>query len=133
LSLREYRLPCGYEPSAARSNVVESWDRRDDLQLTADDFERADLLLVMDDGNLAAVTARYPPAHRPKLRRLTEFCRAYDSRAVPDPYYGDAADFERVLDLVEDAREGLLAHVRRELAARDAAAGAGVAGQPGST
>jgi hypothetical protein len=40
---------------------------------------------------------------------------------------------ERVLDLVEDACEGLLAHVRRELAARVAAAGGGVAGQPGST
>ena len=46
----------------------------------------------MDDGNLAAVAARCPPAHRPKLRRLTEFCRAYDRLAVPDPYYGDAAD-----------------------------------------
>jgi hypothetical protein len=38
-----------------------------------------------------------------------------------------------VLDLVEDPCEGLLAHVRRELAARNAAAGTGVAGQPGST
>jgi len=96
------------------------------------DFERADLLLVMDDGNLAAAAAGCPPEHRPKLRRLTEFCRRHEHRAVPDPYYGGAAGFELVLDLVEDACEGLLAHVRNELAARDAAAGVGVAGQPGS-
>ena len=34
---------------------------------------------------------------------------------VPDPYYGNAQGFERVLDLLEDACDGLLAHVQREL------------------
>jgi protein-tyrosine phosphatase len=84
-------------------------------QLTAPDFERADLLLVMDDDNLTEVEDRCPPAHRHKLRRLTAFCRIHRSPVVPDPYYGGPADFERVLDLVEDACEGLLEHVRREL------------------
>jgi len=30
---------------------------------------------------------------------------------VPDPYYGGAAGFERVLDLLEDASQGLLDHI----------------------
>jgi protein-tyrosine phosphatase len=82
--------------------------------LTAADFEAADLLLVMDDDNLATATQRCPPAYRHKLRRLTEFGRVLRSRSVPDPYSGGAAGFERVLDLVEDACDGLLEHLRRQ-------------------
>jgi protein-tyrosine phosphatase len=32
---------------------------------------------------------------------------------VPDPYYGGASGFERVLDLVEAASEGLLQDIRQ--------------------
>jgi protein-tyrosine phosphatase len=87
-------------------------------RLEKSDFELADLLLVMDGDNLAASEQRCPPQHRHKLRRLTEFCRVHRSLDVPDPYNGEPRDFERVLDLVEDACEGLLAHVRQELVAR---------------
>ena len=34
------------------------------------------------------------------------------AREVPDPYYGGPDSFEHVLDLVEDASEGLLADIR---------------------
>jgi protein-tyrosine phosphatase len=85
--------------------------------LDAQDFESADLLLVMDDENLATAKRRCPPQHRHKLRRLTDFCRAQRSRSVPDPYSGGARDFERVLDLVEDACDGLLEHLRGKLGA----------------
>jgi protein-tyrosine phosphatase len=91
------------------------------------DFESADLLLVMDGDNLSASEQRCPPQHRHKLRRLTEFCRVHRSLDVPDPYDGGQRDFERVLDLVEDACEGLLAHVRRELAVRQTVGSAGEA------
>ncbi|MDR7306802.1 low molecular weight protein-tyrosine-phosphatase [Rhodoferax saidenbachensis] len=56
-----------------------------------------------------------PPAHQAKLRRLTEFCQRHDSPEVPDPYYGGSGGFDTVLDLVEDACDGLLLHVQREL------------------
>ena len=82
------------------------------------DFARADLLLVMDWDNLALVEAVCPdPRWRPRIRRLTEFCRRTDAAIVPDPYLGGAAGFEQVLDLVEDACDGLLDHVRHRLAA----------------
>jgi protein-tyrosine phosphatase len=32
---------------------------------------------------------------------------------VPDPYYGDPQDFERVLDMLEDAARGLLEAIGR--------------------
>jgi protein-tyrosine phosphatase len=94
----------GYDLSALRARA-----------LTDDDITRFDHLIVMDDANYAAVTRRADPAHRSKVRRLTDYCErdAFKRfREVPDPYYGEAADFERVLDLVEDGCAGLLAQVR---------------------
>ncbi|MFM8576978.1 MAG: low molecular weight protein-tyrosine-phosphatase [Limnohabitans sp.] len=80
-------------------------------QLVAEVFERSDLVLVMDWDNLALAEELCPPAQRHKLRRLTEFCLRHDSPVVPDPYHGGAQGFEHVLDLVEDACEGLLQHL----------------------
>jgi protein-tyrosine-phosphatase len=50
-----------------------------------------------------------------RIRRLTEFATRHDSPVVPDPYIGGDAGFEQVLDLVEDACDGLLAHLRARL------------------
>lgn len=85
-------------------------------RLVEADYARADLLLVMDWDNLALVEAACPdPRWRPRIRRLAEFCRRHDAAVVPDPYLGGAAGFEQVLDLVEDACDGLLDHVRQRL------------------
>ena len=84
-------------------------------QVRQADFAAFDLILAMDLDNLAQLQAECPPEHQHKLRRLTEFCHRHDSPVVPDPYYGDARGFETVLDLVEDACEGLLTHVQRQL------------------
>ena len=81
-------------------------------QIQDDDFEAYDLILVMDRGNLALVQQECPPAHQHKVRRLTEFCLAFNSAEVPDPYYGGVKGFEHVLDLVEDACEGLMLHIK---------------------
>lgn len=83
-------------------------------QIQDADFEAFDLILVMDQDNLALLRAQCPPPHLHKLRRLTEFCLEFDSAVVPDPYYGGAKDFEQVLDLVEDACDGLLQHLSRQ-------------------
>lgn len=84
-------------------------------QLRNSDFERHDLILVMDRDNLARVQDECPPQHLHKIRRLTEFCQHHDSEAVPDPYYGGPQGFEHVLDLAEDAAAGLLRHVHARL------------------
>jgi len=72
------------------------------------DFERADWVLVMDDGHLQRAARLSPPQQAHKLRLLTDFCCVHQADEVPDPYYGQARDFEQVLDLIEDACEGLL-------------------------
>ena len=86
-------------------------------QIRAQDFDQFDLILAMDWDNLVSMQADCPVQWQHKLRRLTEFCHTHDSEVVPDPYYGNAQGFDRVLDLVEDACEGLLAHVQRQLQA----------------
>ena len=95
----------GYDLSALRARA-----------LTEADIERFDWLIVMDDLNYSTVLKRMADEHQHKLRRLTEFCTVYKTREVPDPYYGEKADFERVLDLVEDGCDGLLAHLREGMA-----------------
>ena len=72
------------------------------------DFVRFDLILAMDWDNLALLEDRCPPDQLHKLRRLTQFARQHDSPVVPDPYSGGADDFELVLDLIEDACDGLI-------------------------
>lgn len=79
-------------------------------QICRGDFDRFDLILVMDADNFEAVSrlAR-SDADRRKVRRVTDFCRRFlGTAAVPDPYYGGTADFDHALDLLEDACEGLL-------------------------
>ena len=83
-------------------------------QVVDADFDQFDLILAMDWDNLALLEERCPPALRHKLGRLTEHCRRHDSPVVPDPYAGGAQGFEEVLDLVEDACDGLLLLIRQQ-------------------
>lgn len=81
-------------------------------QVVDEDFAQFDLILAMDLDNLALLRDDCPPEHQHKLHRFTEFCCVHDSPVVPDPYYGGASGFEKVLDLVEDASDGLIQHFR---------------------
>jgi len=111
-----------------RGVTLESRGRRFD----AEDFERFDYVLAMDDENLARLHRRArSDAERAKtvlLRRFDPDARA-DARAdagayasagaeadasVPDPYYGGASGFEDVFDICDRACRGLLEHIRRE-------------------
>jgi len=48
-----------------------------------------------------------PDEHRSKVQLFLSYASVSETE-VPDPYYGGAAGFERVLDLVEEASRGLL-------------------------
>jgi protein-tyrosine phosphatase len=80
-------------------------------QIKAADFATFDLILVMDRDNLELVQERCPANYLDNVKRLTEFCMKSESDEVPDPYYGGASGFDHVLDLVEDACDGLLRHL----------------------
>ena len=76
-------------------------------RVVADDFERFDYIIAMDEDNLARLRDESPAEHHGKLRLFLEFGNLSE-REVPDPYYGGSAGFERVLDLVDEASQGLL-------------------------
>jgi protein-tyrosine phosphatase len=80
-------------------------------QITEADVAQADLVLVMDMRNLQDVLPYCPPAHRAKVRPVTAFCRQVRATDVEDPYRGTETDFEQVLDVLEDACEGLVQHL----------------------
>jgi protein-tyrosine phosphatase len=77
------------------------------------DFERFDLLLAMDEDNLAFLRRIAPADRRERARLLLDFAPQAGRRDVPDPYYGGEAGFEEVLDLVEEAARGLLDELRK--------------------
>ena len=81
-------------------------------QINELDFDAHDLILTMDWDNLALVQHQCPPQHQRKVKRFTDLCRQHNAQEVPDPYYGGAQGFDHVLDLVQDASEGLLLHVQ---------------------
>jgi len=86
-------------------------------QVAAGDFSQFDYVLAMDHDNLARLQAACPPQHRHKLGLFMQFARNSPSEVVPDPYYGGGTGFDRVLDYIEDASDGLLDVLRKELAA----------------
>ncbi len=92
----------GYDLSALRAR-----------QVSAADFERFDLLLAMDEANLAELHRRCPAQYRDKVRLLMEFAAGATASEVADPYFGGAQGFEQVLDQCEAACRGLLDTLRQ--------------------
>jgi len=72
------------------------------------DFEDFDYILAMDDENYAILFSACPASHRHKINYFLDYAPHLGKREVPDPYYGGAYGFERVLDMVEEASEGFL-------------------------
>ena len=88
----------GFDLSPLRARVVE-----------AADFERFDLVLAMDTPVLERLRVLAPGGRHERLGLFLDYAPALGRRDVPDPYYGGAAGFEEVLDLVEEGARGLLA------------------------
>jgi protein-tyrosine phosphatase len=80
-------------------------------RVTAEDFETFDLILAMDRGHYRMLESAAPPRAAGKVRMFLDFAPDSGRTDVPDPYYGGGRGFEDVLDLIEAASRGLLAHV----------------------
>lgn len=87
----------GYDLSALRARL-----------LTVQDFTDFDLILVMDDSNLANARTLQPAHSHAALKRLLDYLPEQPLRELPDPYYGGLDGFEQVLDLLEAAINALL-------------------------
>ncbi|MGE4586274.1 MAG: low molecular weight protein-tyrosine-phosphatase [Mangrovibacterium sp.] len=76
------------------------------------DFEAYDYIVGMDEENIEALKDLASSREElDRIYRITDFCSAGGHDSVPDPYYGGPDGFELVLDILEDACEGLLNEV----------------------
>lgn len=104
---------------AKRGYSVDSISR----QVWSGDFEKFDLIIAMDNSNVADLKSIYGKSIKnraaagdsavAKICKLTdfsseEFRNKYKMTEVPDPYYGGAQGFELVLDMLEDAMPFIL-------------------------
>jgi protein-tyrosine phosphatase len=72
------------------------------------DFDRFDMIIGMDDQNIAGLKQMAMTLEEDaKIYRMTDFCQNIQATHVPDPYYGGDQGFENVINLLEDACEGL--------------------------
>lgn len=77
-------------------------------KFTEDDFDNFDLIIAMDDSNYSNIMRLSPDLEsQEKVRRMVDFSHKYTYDHIPDPYYSGADGFELVLDLLEDACDGL--------------------------
>lgn len=81
------------------------------------DLEYFDLILAMDRSNLDNLRRLAMPEHFPKIKLFMDYARSFDDDEVPDPYYGLGHGFDLVLDMVEDASQGLIEEIKKLLMA----------------
>ena len=80
-------------------------------KIAPQDIDYFDLILAMDRNSLEALHVVCPPARFDRLGLFMDYSRNFDDDEVPDPYYGLGQGFDLVLDMVEDATDGLVALV----------------------
>lgn len=76
-------------------------------RVTENDFEEFDYIIAMDNSNVRELKRKCPEELQHKISLFMSYCDSpFDE--VPDPYYGNGKGFEVVLDLIEQAADGLL-------------------------
>lgn len=79
-------------------------------QVRREDFGRFDYIIGMDNENMSDLMAlARSDDDRRKLMCMAGFMSRHpEYDTIPDPYYGNAGDFELAIELIEDACDGLL-------------------------
>ena len=79
------------------------------------DFDEFDIILVMDKNNFKSISVLdIHNVYSDKIRLMTDFCCSRKVEEVPDPYFSGDEGFEIVLDILEDATQGLLNYLQDE-------------------
>ena len=95
----------GYDLSRIRARKV-----------SPQDLDYFDLILAMDRKALESLREICPPERSGRLGLFMDYSRNFKVDEVPDPYYGRGEGFDLVLDMVEDATNGLADQIKERLA-----------------
>lgn len=79
------------------------------------DLAYFDMVLAMDRSNLDNLRRMAPDEHKGRIHLLMDFSENFDDDEVPDPFYGLGFDFDLVIDMVEDASQGLIKTIKKKL------------------
>ena len=80
-------------------------------QIDENDLDTFDHILVMDKDNLNAVKSLIQDPLNPvnsKIKLILSYSKDSQLDEVPDPYYGGKNGFDKVLDLLDNAIDGLI-------------------------
>ena len=102
-------LPDKRMRSTALSRGIELTSRS--RQIEENDLYEFDHILVMDKDNLDAVKSLTKDQNNPvnsKIKLILSYSKKFQLDEVPDPYYGGQNGFEKVIDLLDDAMDGLI-------------------------
>ena len=77
----------------------------------SNDFVDFDFVIAMDNANRADMLAIKPDEYNAKFNLMLDFSSRFQQQEVPDPYFGEEG-FDLVFDMINDASEGLLQHIR---------------------
>jgi protein-tyrosine phosphatase len=81
---------------------------------TAADFEKFDLILAMDNENYRDIRSLDSQGcYADRVKMMCSYAQQHSDLEVPDPYYGGAAGFDYVIDLLLDACGGLLTEIKK--------------------
>ncbi|WNC70611.1 low molecular weight protein-tyrosine-phosphatase [Thalassotalea psychrophila] len=83
-------------------------------KVVVEDFDKYSLVLAMDNENFGNLVDLAPEEHHHKIKLFLDYGEKFSETEVPDPYYGGSGGFELVLDLIEDASDGLLQCIQDE-------------------
>jgi low molecular weight protein-tyrosine phosphatase len=97
------------QEAALRRNIDLSSQRA--RRVSSDDFTEFDFVIAMDESNKDDLLSICPSGYEQRVHLFLDFAEC-DESEVPDPYYGQGRGFEIVLNLVEEASDGLLKHIR---------------------
>lgn len=100
------------QEAARKRNIDLSKQRA--RRVSADDFTKFDYVIAMDESNRYELLAICPAGYEDRIHLFLDFAECEETE-VPDPYYGQGRGFEIVLNLVEEASEGLLNHLRKDV------------------
>ena len=101
LRSQEAAIKRNFDLSAQRARKVE-----------ISDFDEFDYVIAMDMSNVDDLKGICPAGREDKINLFLKFANNSSKKEVPDPYYGSGNGFEIVLDLIEDAADGLITHLQ---------------------
>lgn len=102
----------------SRAKAIERGMNMEDLRarkISINDYDEFDYILAMDEDNLDLINYYAPESPKAEVALFLSYANGTgltSETVVPDPYYGGAAGFDHVFDLVELGCKALLEHVR---------------------